>query len=239
MNHVCVKLETVVKQGLSPNSRTSINVQRLITQWGHQIRESSTLENVHMIHKADTKGLNIIKNGMEGLVKIIKDVKVTLEDSVENFSVTTDQYEHVQKVLKSIVKSFKQAFRSKGLLQNSEEEEGEEEKIEKEKIEVKKPKKKPPSGKKRIREDSKKDDAKIKKTKKEQLTLVNTKANRTNIHPEMTDLLGKKLIPTFVHISKHYGNEIPVNAIDNRKHRSTVSNVQTFVQKCPDSLILT
>ena len=88
-------------------------------------------------------------------------------------------------------------------------------------------------------EEWKKDNNKIKKPRKEQQTLVKTKASRTNIHPEMTDLLGKKLVPTFVHISKHYGNEIPVNAIDNRKHRSTVSNVQTFVQKCQDSLILT
>ena len=146
MNHVCVKLETVVKKGLSPHSRTSINVQRIITQWGHLIRENCTLENIHMIHKADNTGLTILKHGMEGLVKIIKDVKVTLEDSVENFSITTDQYEHVQKVLKSIVKSLKQPFRSKGLLQNSEEEEGEEETIEEEKIEVKKTQEKKKTG---------------------------------------------------------------------------------------------
>ena len=140
MNHVCVKLETVVKKGLSPHSRTSINVQRIITQWGHLIRENCTLENIHMIHKADNTGLTILKHGMEGLVKIIKDVKVTLEDSIEEFSITTYQYKHIQKVLKSIVKSLKQPFRSKGLLRYTdneakekvEEEEEEEEEVEEE-----------------------------------------------------------------------------------------------------------
>ena len=106
MNDVCVKLEQVVKRNLAPNSCTSINIQRMITGWGKTIREHFALTNIHMVHNKDETGLRMLKNRMESIINIVKDTKTAIDDRVRSFQITTDQYEHVQKVCRNPVKLF-------------------------------------------------------------------------------------------------------------------------------------
>ena len=143
MADVCQKLEQVVKRNLAPNSRCSINIQKIITGWDKIIKEDFELKNIHMIHKNNETGLQMLKNGMQSIVNIIKDAKSAIDDSVEHFSITSDQYEHVQQMCDNIVNMFKKIFKSQLITertQNDEEEihddsdneEGEEEEDEEE-----------------------------------------------------------------------------------------------------------
>ena len=84
MTAVCQKLEQVVKRNLAPNSHISINIQKIITTWGTVIKEEFTLKNIHMIHKNDETGLQMLKNKMENIENVIKDAKTAIDDSVES-----------------------------------------------------------------------------------------------------------------------------------------------------------
>ena len=97
MTDVCQKFEQAVKRNFAPNSRCSVNIQKVITSWGKTIRDDFELKNIHMIHKNNETGLQMLKNGMQSIVNIVKDAKSAIDDSVEHFSITLDQYEHVKK----------------------------------------------------------------------------------------------------------------------------------------------
>ena len=258
MTDVCQKLEQVVKRNFAPNSRCSANIQKVITGWGKTIREDFELKNLHMIHKDNATGLQMLQNGIQTLVNIVKDAKSALDDSVEHFSLSTNQYKQVQIMCNKIVSMFKNTIKSPLITEqtqhaeeeihdNSDNEEGgeeideedetekedtalEEEEEEEKQVETKKDKR----GKKRPLKSIEKHQGKLKLAKNNDVSLVRTRAVRTNIDTQMKDIMGKHVIPTFVTISRKYGTEAPSSAFADRRNKHNVSNVHIVVQKCPN-----
>ena len=264
MTDVCQKLEQVVKRNFAPNSRCSANIQKVITGWGKTIREDFELKNLHMIHKDNATGLQMLQNGIQTLVNIVKDAKSALDDSVEHFSLNTDQYEQVQIMYHEIVTMFKNTIKSPLLTtqtqhaeedtngnsdneedqeeiddeketENDETELEEEEAFEEEEEEEKQVEtKEDKRGKKRPLKTTEKKQGKLKLAKGNDVSLVRTGAVRTNIDTLMKDIMGKHGIPTFVTISRKYGTEAPSSAFADRRNKHNVSNVQIVVRKCPN-----
>ena len=75
---------------------------------------------------------------------------------------------------------------------------------------------------------------KKKLTKNDDVSLVRTRAIRTNIDTNMKDIMGKHVIPTFVAISRKYGTEAPNSAFVDRRNKHNVSNVHIIVKNCPN-----